>query len=235
MARSIGGQTVRVIRRERVDGALVESGVVDTVAGCFVEPRGTTGGDEATAGKPVREFRVYGGAVLGQIRTRDLVEVDGWLVGASGRTRLDVAGQPAVWPDLRGRVDHVELDITYAGTGSTLETVIVVRAARDNDGDIVGAPTEHAVTGCTVRLTPGSEDLTTGQRVTTKADLYVADASADIRATDRVRRASDPEPAVGSSLKALGPWRVIGSPETWPSANSTGEPGLIVHLERTTG
>lgn len=111
------------------------------------------------------------------------------------------------------------------------ETIVVVRIGRDRHGDPV-VTSEHAVSGVTAAPSGSTENVSTGDQVTGRWNLYVPD-DADIRASDRVRRQDDPAP--GSSLKSRAPWVVVGDPAPWRSPFSNWAPGAVVQIERVSG
>lgn len=120
------------------------------------------------------------------------------------------------------------------------ETITVVRpAGRDRHGDPSGQATEHSIAGVVAAPTGAgagrtAEDVSTGDQVTDRWDLYLP-AGADIRATDRVRRSTDPTPAAGASLRARAPWIVSANASPWQSPFTGWEPGAVVQIERQTG
>ena len=114
------------------------------------------------------------------------------------------------------------------------ETITVVRPGRrDRHGD-PGEPTEHTITGVVVAPGQSSEDVSDGDQVTTRWDLYVP-AGSDVVVTDRVRLAADPDPGDSTDMKRRGPWIVAGVPAPWRSPFSSWAPGVVVKIERHTG
>lgn len=114
------------------------------------------------------------------------------------------------------------------------EVITVVRPGpRDRHGD-PGEPTEHTIDDVIVAPSRSTENVDSGNQVTTRWDLYLP-AGADIQATDRVRRAADPPPGETSDLKRRAPWVVVGDPSPWRSPWSGWNPGVVVHIERHTG
>lgn len=113
------------------------------------------------------------------------------------------------------------------------ETITVVRpGSRDRHGDPVD-PTEHTIAGVIAAPNQSSENVDDGDQVTTRWDLYLP-AGADIRATDRLRRQSDPSPQ-GASLLQRAPWIVVGDPAPWRSPFTSWAPGVVARIERHTG
>lgn len=113
------------------------------------------------------------------------------------------------------------------------ETITVQRLGRDRHGDPT-VVSEHTIAGVVVAPTGTTEDVSTGDRVTGRYDLYVP-ADADVRATDRVRRPSDPDPGEGASVKSRAPWIVVGDPAVWKSPFGFWTPGAVVQIERVSG
>lgn len=115
-----------------------------------------------------------------------------------------------------------------------METVTVVRpGGRDRHGDPTGA-TEHTIAGVLVAPAGSSEDVSSGEQLADRWDLYLPVGS-DIVATDRVRRALDPTPGDDAPLPQRAPWVVVGQPSPWRSPWSSWTPGMVVRVERHTG
>lgn len=124
------------------------------------------------------------------------------------------------------------------------EDLVVVRPTRDRHGDPSGA-TEHTIAGCVLAPTSSAEDLTGGGRsqraatgegdqITSRWAVYTP-PGADLRATDRVRRPSDPPPAPGAGMKTRAPWIVVGDAAEWASPFTNWRPGSVVQIERVSG
>lgn len=115
MARRIGRQTVVVVPQsidrngDRVDGVPVE------VRGCLVQPQSSTETAGANRDSTASRFIIYGPAALSGAGPGAAVDVPAEMVGGSGgaTVRMEVDGQPGVWIDTRGRVDHIELTARY--------------------------------------------------------------------------------------------------------------------------
>lgn len=118
-------------------------------------------------------------------------------------------------------------------TAANGEDIVVVRSVRDTNGDVVSF-TEHTLRGCVVAPSSSTEDVATGDRVTARWDVYVL-AGADVTASDRLRRPTDPAPAQGAPFKARAPWQVYGDPAPWSSPFSQWTPGMVVTIEKVTG
>lgn len=72
------------------------------------------------------------------------------------------------------------------------ETLVVVRETVNEDNDPITAST-HRLDGCrAVTRLPSPDSYVTGERVLSTLDVRHPDRTADIRATDRVRRTGEP-------------------------------------------
>lgn len=112
------------------------------------------------------------------------------------------------------------------------EDLTVVRVARNRHGDAVVA-SEHVLRGCVVAPSTSTEDISDGDQVVSRWNVYVL-TDADVRAADRIRRPTDPTPA-NASVRARGPWQVVGDPEPWKSPFGSWAPGMVVQIERVSG
>ncbi len=91
-----------------------------------------------------------------------------------------------------------------------VEDLVVVREQLNEDNDPSGPAAEHTLPGCrVVARAPSPDSDTTGERVTRYLDVRCPDRTADVLATDRIRRRG--EPAGGRAR-----WLVDGEPARSP-------------------
>lgn len=113
------------------------------------------------------------------------------------------------------------------------EDIVVVRPVRDATRD-VSSWTEHVLPACIVAPSTSAEDVSHGDKVTDDYSVYVL-ADADVWASDRIRRPSDPVPAPNAGFKVRGPWMVVGTPAKWTSPFSEWSPGSVIRIRREGG
>lgn len=123
--------------------------------------------------------------------------------------------------------------MTGPTNASNAEDLVVVRVRRNRHGDPVVA-SEHTLPGCVVAPTSSTEDVSRGDQVVGRLNVYVLH-DADVTAADRIRRPSDPTPGANAGLKARGPWQVVGDPAPWRSPFGGWAPGQVVQIERVSG
>lgn len=118
------------------------------------------------------------------------------------------------------------------GYGSVL---IVRRQARNNDGDLAGAPTDVVHGGWDIAPESSTEDGDGGRgsgsgtrtATTTRLQAFGGPRSPDIRPGDRVYLAAD-------DRAGPPPWDVVGDPESWAQDRGSWVGGTVVTLQRVT-
>lgn len=117
------------------------------------------------------------------------------------------------------------------------EDIVVVRPVRDAYGDVVSY-SEHTLPDCLVSASSGSSGTATSHESLSEVisiyQVFVL-ADADVVASDRLRRPSDPTPDESAGFKVRAPWMVRGDPAVWKSPFSGWNPGMVLRIERVTG
>lgn len=98
-----------------------------------------------------------------------------------------------------------------------------VRQGRDRHGDRSG-PTDELAFRAVIVPSSSSENISDGDQVTTRQDLYPVDADVDVLATDRLRLPGETGAA----------WQVVGDPKMYVSPYS-GNKVTEIAIERVSG